>query len=211
MSTDHLEASASTSRRTFLTRAALGGALLTAGSLAAPLDQLASVAGARTLADSGVDNETFAEFATPLEMAAVQAYQAAFSGGTFSTEDAARLLSFQGHHQAVVDTLTPLIPEGAARPTADPDLQSRFTEQVRSSTDPKDIVTTLSELENVLSSTHLWAIGVLTDSSTAKLVAQVLAVEAQQSALLAITGGGSIAAATPQLATTDDAITPAGN
>lgn len=208
MSIDHPEATATTSRRSFLTRTALGGAVLTAGALAGPLDGLVRPAGAEARHGDGMDNEAFATFAVPLEMAAVQAYQAAFSAEIFSTSDARQLLAFQANHQAVVDTLSPLLAEDAAAPVPDADIQKSVTATITSSSAPEAVLTSLADLETTLASTHLNAIAELTDTSMAKTVAQVLATESAQSALLGVNGGGSIEDATPTLITTDEAIMP---
>lgn len=196
-----------TSRRSFLTRTALGGALLTAGVTLGPLDRLVSPAGARAQADDGLDNEAFATFAVPLEMAAVQAYQAAISSDLFTADDAARLLSFQGHHQGVVDVLTAALPEGVV-PRPDAGLQKEVTATITPTSTPTSVLTTLAGMEETLASTHLAAIIDLTDTSTAKTVAQVLAVESQQGALLGAAGGLPIEEETPALITTEQAITP---
>ena len=87
MPTDQSPDSATaTDRRTFLTRAALGGALVSAGAVASPLGGLLTSAGAQEVdaealvADDLLTDEAFATFAAPLELAAVVAYQTALSG-----------------------------------------------------------------------------------------------------------------------------------
>ena len=198
-----------TTRRTFLTRAALAGALVTVGT-AGPLTSLLPVAGAQDATGSApkLDDATFAAFAVPLEMAAVQAYQAALDGETLGDEGPIAL-DFQSHHQSVVDVLTSFLADDA--PTAVPDaiITSSTTASVKTATVKADVLTTLSELEDVLAATHLYALGGLVEPSTAKVVAQVLAVESQHAAYLGRAGGGDVATLTPPAADASAARVPA--
>ena len=198
-----------TTRRTFLTRAALAGALVTVGT-AGPLTRLLPVAGAQDALGAApeLDDATFAAFALPLEMAAVQAYQAALDGGTLGDEGPTAL-DFQTHHQAVVDVLTTLLAEDATPPAPDSLITSSTVASLRTATAKAEVLTTLAELEDVLAATHLYALGGLVEASTAKVVAQVLAVESQHAVYLGRAGGGDLATLTPAVADTSDARIPA--
>ena len=199
-----------TTRRIFLTRAALAGALVTVGT-AGPLTRLLPVAGAQAVPGSTpeLDDATFAAFALPLEMAAVQAYQAALDGGTLGDEGPIAL-DFQSHHQAVVDVLTTLLAEDATAPVPDSLITSRTVATLKTATVKAEVLTTLAELEDVLAATHLFALGRLVEASTAKVVAQVLAVESQHAAYLGRAGGGDIATLTPAVADTSASRLPSG-
>lgn len=195
-----------TTRRTFLTRAALAGALVTAGT-ALPLTRFLPAAGAAGAV--GLDDATFAAFAVPLEMAAVQAYQAALDGGTLGDEGPTAL-DFQGHHQTVVDVLTSMLAADAAVPVPDSKILAGTVAALKTATAKAQVLTTLSRLEDGLAATHLWALGSLVEPSTAKIVAQVLAIESQQAVYLGRAGGGDLVALTPSRANTSAARVPAG-
>ena len=184
MSIEHPEAArATTSRRAFLTRAAAGGALVTAAS-ALPLDRLVQAAGAASTTPD-LDDPTYAAIATPYEMAAVQAYQAAISSGAFTGQDAQTMSGLLSNHQTVVDTLTAYLPTTAAAPLPDPGLQKTVTKTITKSSPAKTTLATLMDLESTLAATHLAGLGQLTEFSLARTLAQVLSVENEQSALLA--------------------------
>src|SRR5690606_19048893 len=73
-----IDSATATSRRTFLTRSAIGGALVTAGALALPHTGLIPAAGARPGEQGDLKDPDFAAFGTAIELAAVSAYSAAF-------------------------------------------------------------------------------------------------------------------------------------
>ena len=198
MQTDQsIDSATATSRRTFLTRTAVGGALVTAGALGLPLGSLAPTAGARPAKQGTIKDDAFVAFAAPLELAAVAAYTAAIGGDGLDEEWAAIALDFQSHHQAVADTLAPLGDESAPAPVADAAVAKRWVDAVKAAGDQNAILLALAEVEETLAATHLRAIGVLREKSTAKTVTQVLAVEGQQAALLAVGGGTAVSEVTP--------------
>ena len=210
MSIDPTEAqAAATTRRSFLARAAMGGALVGVAT-AGPLRSLLGVAGAQAAeldAADTLDNETFAALAVPLELAAVQAYQAALETSTLDETTTGHARRFQTHHQTVVDALTPLLGEGTATPRPDETVMSTTVAEIEGNADQNAILTALAELEDVLAATHLYAVGGLEDSSLAKTVAQVLAVESQQAVALGRAAGLDLVDLTPAEASTSGART----
>ena len=193
-----------TSRRTFLTRTAIGSAVAAAGVIAAPSLGLlpAGIAGADTLEDGD-----FALFAAPLELAAVQIYQAALTSSNIpeDSETFALLQGISSNHEAVAKALSGLVPEGSPAPVAAPGLVDQLAPTAAKA--PGDaLLKAMAGLEDQLSATHLSAIGSLVDPVTAKLVAQVVASEAQTAAALGLLAGGSVASLTPARADTKDAI-----
>lgn len=208
MQTDQpMDSATATDRRTFLTRTAIGGALVTAGALAGPVGGLVIPAFAQS---DEVDPEStdagFAIFASNIEWAAVQIYQTAIESGQLDDEWLARARSFQSHHQDVVTALEGLLDTEGPEPEPDRDLRDQVQAQIEAATDQDGVLLALAEVEDGLSGSHLRSVGILRDATTAKIVSQVLAVEAQQAALLAVGGGTPIAEATPAVATTDGAI-----
>ncbi|MBX3284701.1 MAG: ferritin-like domain-containing protein [Actinobacteria bacterium] len=210
MSIDPTEATAAaTTRRTFLARAAFGGALVGVAT-AGPLRSMLGVAGAQEAeldADEGLENDAFAALAVPLEMAAVQAYQAALETSSLDADTTTTARMFQTHHQTVVDALTPLLAEGSATPRPDETVMSTTVAAIEGNADQTAILTSLSELEDVLAATHLYAVGSLDDNSLAKTVAQVLAVESQQAVALGRAADIDLTELTPDEASTAGART----
>lgn len=205
--------SAPTNRRTFLTRAALGGALVGVGAAAGPFGLLAPAAGAQDAPLATVDevgaltNETFAAFAVPMEMAAVQAYQLVLASEQLEGPWPDLALDFQGHHQTVVDSLTAQLAEGLADPVANPILLAEVTTAIETAGSPTAVLLALSELEDAIAATHLYCLGGLEDTSLAKVVAQVLAVESQQAATLGLAGEAPDEQVTPATVGTEAART----
>jgi hypothetical protein len=201
-----------TTRRSFLARAAVGGALVTAAGVAAgPLGSLVGTAGAQDglLASDLYSDVEFGLFATPLELAAVQAYLAADRSGLLSDEWADRAREFGRHHQAVADTLNGLRGPEASRAVPDPDLLASSTAAIEGAADEVGVLGALADLESTLAATHLAAVELMREQFTAGIATQVLLVESQQAALLAVAASESIESATPAIASTDGALTPA--
>lgn len=208
MQTDQSTDSATvTTRRAFLTRAAIGGAV-TAGALALPVSAVVTRAGAQAATDRGdLLDEPFAAFAAPLELAAIQAYNVAITGGLLDADWTAQALVFQSHHQEVAAAITAMGDESAAAPVADAELSKTTNDAIRAAGDQKAVLLALADLEETLAATHLSALARLQEVSTAKSVTQVLAVEGQQAALLAVAGGSSVDSVTPATNSGDAAIT----
>ena len=207
MQTDQSTDSATaTTRRTFLTRTAMGGALVTAGALALPVGGMVTAAGARPGKIGTLKDADFAAFAAPLELAAVAAYSAALQTGTLDDAWTDLALSFQSHHQAVADTLITFLGADAEAPVLEAAFAKKASDAVAAASDQNGILLALSEVEDTLAATHLFGVGKLVEKSTAKTVTQVLAVEGQQAALLAVAAGTPIPEVTPPTSTDDAAL-----
>lgn len=189
-----------TNRRTFLARAAMGGALVAVGT-AGPLGRLLPVAAQDGGSQSGpaagsLDDGATGESLAPLELAAVEAYEAALAGGNLDETWSKTARRFQRHHLAASDVLTGLVTSGAI-PVADPTIQAGSLAAVTGAGDQNAVLTALSEMETTIAATHLWALGGITDKITAKTISQVLAVESQQGVFLGREAGKDLAALTP--------------
>lgn len=191
-------------RRTFLARAVMGGALVTAGTVAGPLLR-AVPAGAQAPSDDALDDSAFAAIATPIELAAVQVYAAALLVDGLSSEVVTDLRLFQRHHQTVADTTRGLY-TGDAPIAADPTI---LASAASVGTDQASVLASLATLEETLAATHLSAMGSLTDATTAKVAAQVLAVEGQHAVALTVLAEGDLAAVTPATVSPDGVAAPA--
>lgn len=204
-----------TTRRTFLTRAALAGALVTVGTTAGPLTRLLPAAGAQDGTSDTTPELTdgdFADYVLPIELAAVQCYQYALAGDALGAEWSRVGLIFQTHHQAAVDTLTTLVPvttPPAPDALPDPTVLQGTGAAIQAAGDEATVLGALAELEDVLAATHLYALGGLVDATTAKIVAQVMAVESQHAVALGRATGTAVDELTPDTASLDGARTSA--
>ncbi|MCB1040087.1 MAG: ferritin-like domain-containing protein [Acidimicrobiales bacterium] len=198
---------AGTSRRTFLVRSALGGALAAAG-VAAPTAGLLPFGGPISFAgaqdDDLIIDADYAGFAIPLELAAVQAYEKvlATTPAVLDDDATAYARAFQSHHQSVATTLATLLAEGADTPSADEDVAA----QISATGDAAAIAGSLASLEDSLAATHLAVIPQLRDAITAKLAAQIAGIESQQATVLGLAAGTALEALTPAEAPTEAAI-----
>ena len=175
--------------------------------MALPLGHLLPMAGAQESGSDLLTDLMFATVATPLELAAVQAYQAAISSGALDADWTSRARAFQSHHQGVADTLSGFLSEDDPAPMPDSSLASSTTKAITAAgTDQDGVLKALASLEEALAATHLSAVPMLRESSTVKIVAQVLSVESQQAALLHTASGTAVTKAAPAKATTDEAL-----
>jgi len=206
---DHPQANATT-RRTFLVRGVAGGAVVATVAAAGLSGGLGTASvSAQAAPDDLMVNSDFAVFAAPLELAAVQAYQAALSGPSIDDEWTTNLRTFQSHHQEVATVLTSLIAVETPPipdPVADPGVMADFSPDAGA--DQNAVLSQLSALETALAATHLSVIARLEDTSTAKTVSQVLATESQQAVALGRASGASIESLTPASVSTEGALTP---
>ena len=154
------------------------------------------------------DDGTLAEFLTPLELGAVQICQLALDGGKLDTIWTPLVQKLQAHHQTVSDTLTAMIPTTAAAPLASDDLVKQLGAAVSSATDLPTTLVALAAVEDLLSATHLLSIATIPDPVTAKVIAQVLAAEAQNAAALGHAGNQTIEQLTPKVATDAGGLAP---
>jgi hypothetical protein len=194
-----------TTRRSFLARTAGAGAVAGIATLVAPGTRLVSAAGAQQAAN--LDDSDFAAFTIPLELAAVQVYQAALSYGALSGPEEQAAQQGQDHHQAVSDALTTSLlsadadPPSPATAFSDPIIRS-----ISTTSDVPTVLRALADMEEVLSATHLQALSTIADPITAKVVSQVLAIEAQQATYLKYKAGDTVQSLTPEAADTTKAI-----
>jgi hypothetical protein len=200
-------APSATSRRTFLTRTAMGGALVTAGVIAAPAIGLggATVAGADTLDDSD-----YVYFAGPLELAAVEIYQAALDNSVVdpSSDTFSMLQDLQQGHSAAATAIASQLPTTATPAVAAPGFTAELKPGAAQAKSVEALMQLLAGVEDQLSATHLSALESIVDAVTAKAAAQILAAEAQNAAALGLMGGGKVSDLSPAEGSTDGAIKP---
>lgn len=210
MPIDTPEASAApTTRRAFLTRAALGGAVVTAGAVAGPFGRLVPLAGAQDGGSGGdpIDDVALLEFAGPLEKAAVLAYQAAIDNGSLDEDWTELARQFQSNHRDAAEALTANAGEVEEEPAPSQELMTRFVAPLEGADEPTTL-RTLSEMEDLIATSHLAALVSIPDPVSSKAVAQVLAVESQQAVLLGRAAGIALDELTPAVASSEGGLEP---
>jgi hypothetical protein len=208
---DKPEATAATNtRRKFLARAAMGGAL---AAVSAPLLSTLSATAQDAPTSSGDAGSTpslpdgpYLILATQLEQAAVVVYQAALQDTTRLQGDARTAAqAFQGHHATVAERLIGLMDAPTAKVALTPDAGVIEIAGSLANADAATTLTTLGTLEADLAATHLWALGGIEDGITAQNAAQILAVENQHVLVLGRLGDAALSSLVPPSTTTDGA------
>lgn len=208
MPTDPSTAPATTtSRRSFLTRTAVGGALVTAGALTGSATGL--IPSVPALADDAPYTDAqVANFLAPLELSAVITYQTALDSGVLDATWQANVSTIQAHHNTAATTLIAMLPSTATAPLAADAFGTAPSKALTEAKTQDAVLSVLSKLEQTLADTHLRTLGNIPDPVTAKVIAQVLAAEAQQAAYLGQAAGTALAALTPRAASTSDGLAP---
>lgn len=165
------------SRRSFLTGAAAGGVTAALGPALVPVSHLLPAAGAQQL-----DAVGFAAFAESIELAIVDAYEAAI--GLLAGDDATVAETVAGHHREHATVFAEHAGD-AATGEASTALAEALTPLADQLAGRNDALRFAVDLENQLVATYAWALSTLSDRSAASLVATVLPVESAHAARLA--------------------------
>jgi rubrerythrin len=198
-------------RRSFLTKAATGGALLTAGSMVTPIGRLVPAASAQEEEEEApvsADVE-LAMFAAGLELAAVEVYRAAAATGNLTNAGNQIATSFGGHHQDHADALNEIIGEEQAVTEPNAALVEEFGPMISAAADEAAILEIAYSLEEAAASTYLTAIGELEDAGNAGTLATILPVESQHATVIATALGKPASEYLIDFLTTDTAVDPA--
>lgn len=163
-------------RRSFLRRAAAGGAAVAIGSVAVPSTRFLPAAGAQMGGDAAS-----AAFAESIELVAVAAYEA---GMELLSDDLAPVLqTIAGHHEEHAETWAAVAGEAAnGEPNAG--LLAALTPAIESFGSQNDVLRFVRDLENQLSVTWGYLLTVLQDADAVKAVATIHPVEASHAATL---------------------------
>jgi len=198
-----------TSRRTLLARAGLGGASLALAGALWPA--AARPAGAQAATTAEPDDAEIAAFAESVELAVVEAYRLAISGGKVRAAAATEALTtFAGHHQQHAAALTTVAGLKATK-RPNPSILAKVTDQLRAASNEKDVLRLAYGLENAAASTYLSSIGSLDSSTALQLAASILPIESQHAVVLGqaagVTGVGE-SGYLPTYQRTDQGVTP---
>lgn len=189
------------SRRSFLKKVGIGGAVLTVGGSALPVNALVPAVGAQE-GDDEAENGAGADagreqvgFAQGVELAAVSAYGLAADKFEQFGDTESRTLAerFGDHHQQAADSLGTnvlvLTDEQKGEVVADPQLLGQLESAVNGAGNVQALSRVLADLEERIAATYFGLLDVLTDAADAKAVALILPVDAQRAVVWSTTAG----------------------
>jgi hypothetical protein len=193
-------------RRQVLQRAAAGGAVLTIGGALVPVRRLLPAAAAQEITDVDI-----ASFAASVELAAVDAYQAAIdSGKVTDTAVAGAATTFQSHHREHAAAFNGLATaNGAAEVGSNQAVLDAFAPMLASAADQAALLEVAYQLEEGAASTYLFALGVLSVPEAYSATATILPIESQHATVLGTVLGKGADAYLPAFITTEAALNPA--
>ncbi len=178
-----------TTRRSFLARATVGGAALSAAPLLVPVEWLLPRAAAQQL-----DGPGFAAFGESLELAVVEAYAGVID--LLSSDLTAVVDTFVGHHREHAEAFAELAGDRATRQPNGPLLEALAPRAEELGTQ-NAALTLAKDTENQIVATYAWALGQLADDAAATLVATILPAESAHAATLGEILGEGIEGAFP--------------
>src|SRR5688500_5699092 len=193
-------------RRQLLGRAAAGGAMLTLAGTLVPVGRLLPAAAAQELTDVDI-----ASFAASVELAAVDAYQAAIdSGKVTDAAVGAAATTFQSHHREHAAAFNGLATaNGADEVGSNQAVLAAFGPMLESAADQAAILEIAYQLEEGAAATYLFALGALTVPEAYAATATILPIESQHATVLGTVLGKSADEYLPAFITQDAALNPA--
>jgi hypothetical protein len=184
---------ASASRRSFLTRAATGGAIAF-GATAIPVAAMVPAALAQTSSTTAGSTPpttkkrveptvtggdlTVVQFAQTVELAAVAAYGAVINSGKLTNALAETARVFATHHQDHADALAKLAGSDAPN-VANAKLVTELTPKIAAITTAKEAAQQLYNIEDGATATYAYALGVLQQWEAAGPVSTIMPIEGQ--------------------------------
>lgn len=204
---------AGSSRRRFLTRAAVGGAVLAVGTQLVPAGRLVPAARAQ----DDVENDEEGETLTPDEallahlagllLAAAQGYGLAVDPARSSLSEPVTEVVRQlgANHNAQATSLNQLLPVAVDEPNGT--LGQQLTTDITAATDEAALLGVLVDLEEALAATEFAMLGEITDQNDAKNVAAILPTANQQAVVLGSLAGTPLTELIPAEQTTEGELT----
>jgi rubrerythrin len=194
-------------RRSFLRRAGIGAGALTIGTSVLTLRSL--IPAAAVEAEAELTDEDIAAFAESIELAAVEAYEAAAGSGKLQPAVVEIGTMFAGHHQEHAAAFGGAANDKASgKPNAK--LLATVGDQLKGASDQAGILKIAYDLEEAAAATYLFALGALKSESALQLAASILPVESQHAVVLGTALGRSAEDYLPPFQTTERAVDPAG-
>jgi hypothetical protein len=195
------------SRRSFVKKVGVGGAVVSLGSALVPVSRLVPAAWAQG-DDAELSDADIAGFAESVELAAVAAYEAAVGTGLLDPTATEVGTLFAGHHADHGAAFASLAGD-AATGEANATVLEAFGPMIEAATDQAELLTIAKQLEEHASSTYVFALGALTTTEAAAATATVLPIESQHAVVLGQFLELPIGDYMPVFETTDEALDPA--
>lgn len=202
-------------RRRFLTRVAVGGAVLAAGTQLVPLTRFVPVAGAQE-EDGGEgeaaaggelsEDETQVAFLAGLALACTEGYAIATDPTSSPLPEPVLevVRTFGRHHSGQAAGLNVRLPTAVEEPNGT--LLAELQDTLGAIGDPVEMLTALGDLEASVAATHFNAIGTIADANDAQVVAATLPVVAQHAVVLGILAGVDASELIPDAQSGDGAL-----
>ena len=171
-------------RRRFVRRAGLGAVTVAIRPSLLSLSRRSRPASAQQSGDPEIT-----AFAESVELALMEAYQAAATSGKITTPAVADAAgAFAEHHQEHGAAFGAAA-GSAATGRANPGLLEEVADQLEGAADENDVVEIAFGLENAAAATHLFALGALESAEALQATASILPVEAQHAVVLGVVLG----------------------
>jgi hypothetical protein len=171
-------------RRRFVRGAGLGAVTVAIGPSLLSLSRRSRSAPAQQSGDPEIT-----AFAESVELALVEAYQAAATSGKITTPAVADAAgAFAEHHQEHGAAFGAAA-GSAATGRANPGLLDEVADQLEGAADENDVVEIAFGLESAAAATHLFALGALESPDALQATASILPVEAQHAVVLGVVLG----------------------
>ena len=191
------------SRRSFLKRAGVGGAVITIGTSVLPVGRLLSPVYAQA-GDAGV-----AAFAESVELAAVEAYKAAAASGKVTDAAVGSVAMLFASHHTEHGAAFGAAAGSAATGMPNAKLLEAVGPQLTGAVDQTALLRIAYDLENAAAATYMFALGALTSVEALQLTASILPIESQHAVVLGQVLGLPPTDYIPGFETADAAVTPA--
>lgn len=162
-------------RRTFLRRAGITGLVISIGDTLLPLGQLMPAA-AQEAEEEAITPAEMLDFLRELELALVEIYKRAATGGLVTSAGGQALVAaFGAHHQLHAEMLAG---EGARTTRPGDNLMNALADRLDARGDENGVLAYLYDLENGSAATHLYASGIVEGRPVLQRITEILPVEA---------------------------------
>jgi hypothetical protein len=199
------------SRRGFLARVAVGGAALAVGSQVVPVGGILPL-GAQEEDEVALDaDETTVQHLASVALAAAEAHRTGAEAEGLSESTVEVIRSFGGHHRSQAAALNGLIPEEALVEVPNETLLDEVTSALAGASGEEAVLAVLRDMSEQVVATHLAALESVEDQNVAAPIAAAMATVSQHAVVLAVLGGESAEAASPETQSTEGALTPSSH
>lgn len=191
-------------RRDLFRKAGVGAGALTIGTAVLPFANIVPAAAQ----EAELTDDDIAAFAESVELAAVEAYEAAAASGKLAAPVIEVATMFAAHHSEHAQAFGGAAGD-AATGKPNPTLLQAVGDQLKNAKEQASVLQIAYDLENGAAATYLFALGALKGESALKLAASILPVESQHAVVLGQVLGKELAEFVPGFENQDRALDPA--